>query len=163
MNICQTPQAAVAPSVTLRYNDTRKSRFKSIWAGHGTFGRSLKRYRIMAMMDQIKTDMKKVHLAYAPTQQDADAWISLLEKSGIHAEKGSGIRDLYAIGSPVGIEILVPEEDAPRAQELLKTQIHLPDSSGTSPNAAGKTLMWVVVSVIAIAALLFIRVLVLRQ
>ena len=89
----------------------------------------------MAMMDQIKTDMKNVHLAYAPTQQDADAWISLLEKSGIHAEKGSGIRDLYAIGSPVGIEILVPEEDAP----------------------------WVVVSVIAIAALLFIRVLVLRQ
>ena len=155
MNICQTPQAAVAPSVTLRYNDTRKSRFESIWAGHGTFGRSLKRYRIMAMMDQIKTDMKKVHLAYAPT--------SLLEKSGIHAEKGSGIRDLYAIGSPVGIEILVPEEDAPRAQELLKTQVHLPDSSGTSPNAAGKTLMWVIVSVIAIAALFFIRVLVLRQ
>ncbi|MDY5579575.1 hypothetical protein [Porcincola intestinalis] len=117
----------------------------------------------MAMMDQIKTDMKKIHLAYAPTQQDADTWISLLEKSGIHAEKGSGIRDLYAIGSPVGIEILVPEEDAPRAQALLKTQVHLPDSSGAAPNAAGRTLRWVVVSVIAIAALLFIRVLVLRQ
>lgn len=117
----------------------------------------------MAMMDQIRSDMKKVHLAYAPTQQDADTWISLLEKSGINAEKGSGIRDLYAIGSPVGIEILVSEEDAPEAQELLKTQAHLPDSSGAAPNAAGKTLRWVAVSVIAIAALLFVRVLVLRQ
>ncbi len=117
----------------------------------------------MAMMDQIRSDMKKVHLAYAPTQQDADTWINLLEKSGIHAEKGSGIRDLYAIGSPVGIEILVSEEDAPKAQELLKTQANLPDSSGAAPNAAGKTLRWVAVSVIAIAALLFVRVLVLRQ
>lgn len=117
----------------------------------------------MALKDNIKADMKLVHLAYAPTQDDADAWIAALKEQGIEAKKGAGIRDMYAIGDPVGIEILVLPDDADRASDIIRKVSGRPVSSGSRQTAGKQTLTWVIVSAAAVLVLFFVRVAILKQ
>ncbi len=117
----------------------------------------------MSKMNDVKLDMNRVHLAYAPTEDDADAMINALKQAGVTAKKGDGIRDLYAIGDPVGIEILVFPKDLDTAVAVLQKFSGSAGAQGKEPDSRKKAVTWVAVCVIAIAALLFVRVVVLKQ
>lgn len=117
----------------------------------------------MTIEDNIKADMKMVHLAYAPTQDDADAWIKALAEHGIKAQKGPGIRDIYAIGDPVGIEILVLPDDAAQAADIIRQISGSSAPSGHNQSAGKQTLTWVVVCAVVLFALIFVRVVILKQ
>lgn len=116
----------------------------------------------MSMLDSIRQDMKKVHLAYAPTEADADAMIRILAEKGITAYKGSGIRDVYAIGDPVGIEIFVGEEDAVRSAEILRQMPGSPAEPGKKAPGGRKALSWTVVIAALIAVTFLVRTMVLH-
>lgn len=117
----------------------------------------------MSKMNDVKLDMKRVHLAYAPAEDDADAMIRALEEAGVSAKKGDGIRDLYAIGDPVGIEILVFPEDLDTAIAVLQKFSGSAEAPGKTPDSRKKAFTWAAVCVIVIAVLLFVRIVVLKQ
>jgi len=117
----------------------------------------------MSKMDDVKRDMKRVHVAYAPTEDDADKMIKALEEAGVNAKKGDGIRDLYAIGDPVGIEILVFPADLDRAVEVVRKVAGSSAVSDQAPGSGKNALTWVIVCVIVLVLLFCIRAFLLRQ
>lgn len=120
-------------------------------------------WEYMSRMNDVKLDMKRVHLAYAPTEDDADAMIKALSDQGIDARMGDGIRDLYAIGDPIGIEILVFPGDLDAAVSVLEKTSGSGMLPGKQPDSRKKAITWVLVSASVLLVLLFVRVFILHQ
>lgn len=110
-----------------------------------------------SLKEYIKEDMKQVHLAYAPAEADADAWIQALKDAGISAKKGDGIRDMYAIGGAVGVEIFVAPDDVDKASEIIRG---LSGNAAPSPAPAGaarKSVTWLAVCAAMVVLLIIFR------
>lgn len=116
-----------------------------------------------SLKDNLKEEMNLVHLAYAPTEDDADEMTEALEKEGIQVQTGGGVRDLYALGGKMGIELLVRPEDLERGVEIVKELSGTSPAAGESPDSKKKALTWIIVAAIGIAAMLLARIFVLRM
>ena len=110
-----------------------------------------------SLKDYIKEDMKQVHLAYAPTEAEADVWIKTLNDAGISARKGDGIRDMYAIGDTIGVEIFVAPDDVDQASDIIRKLAGdtVGSPAGGGSGAGKKTVTWLAVCA-AMAVLLII-------
>lgn len=116
--------------------------------------------------DQSAARQELVRLAYAMDKKEAEEMIALLAQSGIPASEGEGIRDLYALGGPMGIEVRVPSDRIDQAAAILKgagkAEGSLTDPSQAQPTAGRKTLVWLLVCAILIVCLFLVRVLLLK-
>ncbi len=101
-----------------------------------------------------------VRAAYAVSGPDADRMIALLEDSGIPAKRQGGTRDIYTIKSVYGAEIMVPDLELERAQEILKNAVRKEEKNRTSGaggerKASPRTIIsWLVVAAVLAAILL---------
>lgn len=101
-----------------------------------------------------------VRAAYAVSGSDADRMIALLEESGIPAKRQGGTRDIYTIKSVYGEEIMVPDLELERAQEILRNAVPGKEKNRTAGDGSDRTvsprtiISWLVVAAVLAAILL---------